>query len=185
VALIEPPGTGLLRFYFAAGAAAPPRILPVPEASAGGDAWFWDALGQVGSPLDRLLIDAGPGWPAQPCVWASQSGVRIAVLNPDLRSVVRLAPLVETIREHEPEGGDRRPVYLLLNQYDSAIEVHREIRERLDRQYGGSLIPVAIHRSDLVATALAKGVTVVDEAPDSEVARDCARLAEWLRPLSI
>ena len=51
------------------------------------------------------------------------------------------------------------------------------------RRLGGRLSPVAIRRSEDVEAALAEGTTVLDYAPDTEVAEDFQTLAEWIAGL--
>lgn len=180
VALAEPPGQSLLRFYFTDGAAELPKIL----AGESGDDWLREVLAQAREDLDLVLIDAGAGLPDEARSVCVQAAIRIVVLTPDLRSVVRLAPLVESIRQEGTAGRSPRPVYLLLNQYDPAVDLHREILERLEQQYEGWVSPVSIRRSDLIGTALANGRTVVDDAPGSEVAGDYRLLSDWLTTIT-
>jgi Mrp family chromosome partitioning ATPase len=56
--------------------------------------------------------------------------------------------------------------------------------QNLRQQLGTRLLPFCIRRSDVVAEALAAGMTVLDYAPKSVPAEDFLRLATWARQVS-
>jgi cellulose biosynthesis protein BcsQ len=179
VALLEPPDNGVLSYYYGSVTAHRPGILT--PANPDGATWFQECLEATEPRLQHLLIDGGSAVTGEVRTWLEQSAVRIVVLQPDLRSVVRLGPILESIRKQDSSKRRNAQVRLLLNQYNENVEIHREIRGRLQRQYPDSLIPVTIRRSDSVATTLAEGRTVVDADAHSGVAEDFAELAEWVR----
>ena len=72
----------------------------------------------------------------------------------------------------------------MLNKFDSSLALHRDIKASLEDALGERLVPVTIRRSDAVAEALADGMTVIDYCPDTGVAEDFLRLAEWLRRMA-
>jgi cellulose biosynthesis protein BcsQ len=71
-----------------------------------------------------------------------------------------------------------------LNQFDSALALHLDVREVLRQQLDDRLLPFVIRRAPAVPESLAEGMTVVDYAPDSPVAEDYRNLASWLRSRS-
>jgi cellulose biosynthesis protein BcsQ len=55
--------------------------------------------------------------------------------------------------------------------------MRRWLRDELD----GMLAPVVLRRDYRVSEALAEGKTVLDYAPDSEIAEDFRIFAQWLK----
>jgi cellulose biosynthesis protein BcsQ len=76
-------------------------------------------------------------------------------------------------------------VVYLLNRFDPSLRLHRDVRDRLARQLGKRLLPVAIHRSHAVGEALAGGMTIVDYAPGAQTVEDLRDLAQWVRELEV
>jgi cellulose biosynthesis protein BcsQ len=101
----------------------------------------------------------------------------IVVLTPDVRSVVKLRQIEKTFC-----GGPqtRRPYYI-LNRFDQSVSLHNEFQRFFLSQVGERLRRGTIRRSDEVNYALAEGVTVVDYAPNSAIAGDFHRVADWLQ----
>ena len=99
---------------------------------------------------------------------------------PDMSSVASLTSL-ETFLARA-SGGNNEPFYL-LNQFDASLPLHLDVREMLRDQLGDRLLPFVLRRGSAVSEALAEGMTVIDYAPDSAVAKDYWDLAGWLRSL--
>jgi cellulose synthase operon protein YhjQ len=99
---------------------------------------------------------------------------------PDMSSVASLVSL-ETFLARA-SGGSNEPFYL-LNQFDASLPLHLDVREMLRDQLGDRLLPFVLRRGSAVSEALAEGMTVIDYAPDSAVAKDYWDLAGWLRSL--
>ncbi len=74
--------------------------------------------------------------------------------------------------------------HYVLNQFDSSLPLHLDVREVLREQLGDRLLPFALRRAPAVSEALAEGMTVMDYAPNSAVAEDFASLAGWVKSLS-
>ena len=74
--------------------------------------------------------------------------------------------------------------YYVLNQFDTSLPLHLDVREVLRRQLGERLLPFVIRRAPAVSEALAEGMTVVDYAPESPVAEDYLNIATWLRTIA-
>ncbi len=103
---------------------------------------------------------------------------------PDMNSVISL----QTVEKFFSgvNDGDGRPLqpYYVLNQFDTSLPLHLDVREVMRRQLGERLLPFVIRRAPAVSEALAEGMTVVDYAPDAPVAEDYHNLATWLRTIA-
>jgi cellulose synthase operon protein YhjQ len=103
---------------------------------------------------------------------------------PDMNSVITL----QTIEKFFSgvNDGDGRPLqpFYVLNQFDTSLPLHLDVREVMRRQLGDRLLPFVIRRAPAVSEALAEGMTVVDYAPDAPVAEDYLNLATWLRTVA-
>ena len=103
---------------------------------------------------------------------------------PDMNSVISL----QTVEKFFSgvNDGDGRPLqpFYVLNQFDTSLPLHLDIREVMRRQLGDRLLPFVIRRAPAVSEALAEGMTVVDYAPDAPVAEDYLNLATWLRTVA-
>jgi cellulose synthase operon protein YhjQ len=103
---------------------------------------------------------------------------------PDMNSVISL----QTVEKFFSgiNDGDGRPLqpFYVLNQFDTSLPLHLDVREVLRRQLGDRLLPFVIRRAPAVSEALAEGMTVVDYAPDAPVAEDYLNLATWLRTVA-
>jgi cellulose synthase operon protein YhjQ len=103
---------------------------------------------------------------------------------PDMNSVISL----QTVEKFFSgvNDGDGRPLqpFYVLNQFDTSLPLHLDVREVMRRQLGERLLPFVIRRAPSVSEALAEGMTVVDYAPDAPVAEDYLNLATWLRTVA-
>jgi cellulose biosynthesis protein BcsQ len=123
------------------------------------------------SEVDRFYVDGGLFRLKEEQLLQNAAGVSLAVLVPDTRCVVELNRL-------EREGIDIP--YLLLNQFDAAQPLHREIQYRLAKQFNQRLIPITIGLDPEVGVALANGTTIIDYAPSSAITQDIYNVNEWL-----
>ena len=130
---------------------------------------------------DRLLLDAGAVYAADIQSLRRNTHFGLVTLVPDVGSVYGLIRLEETLQSREFETFPSWPIYYLLNKFDSSLALHRDIKASLQDRVGERFVPVTIRRSDAVSEALADGMTVIDYCPDSGVAEDFLRLADWLR----
>lgn len=103
---------------------------------------------------------------------------------PDMNSVISLQTVEKFF--HDVNDGDGRPLmpFYVLNQFDTSLPLHLDVREVMRRQLGDRLLPFVIRRAPSVSEALAEGMTVVDYAPDAPVAEDYLNLATWLRTVA-
>jgi cellulose synthase operon protein YhjQ len=103
---------------------------------------------------------------------------------PDMNSVISLQTVEKFFSS--VNDGDGRPLqpYYVLNQFDTSLPLHLDVREVMRRQLGERLLPFVIRRAPAVSEALAEGMTVVDYAPDAPVSEDYLNLATWLRTVA-
>ena len=134
--------------------------------------------------MHRILLDLTP---ASSWIVRRMSRMNPTILvpvAPDMNSVISLQ-MVEKFFAGVNDG-DGRPLqpFYVLNQFDTSLPLHLDVREVMRRQLGDRLLPFVIRRAPAVSEALAEGMTVVDYAPDAPVAEDYLNLATWLRTVA-
>lgn len=107
-----------------------------------------------------------------------REGQVVVPLVPDVQSIASIAR-VEELSGMLAEGQRGRSLFV-LNRFDGARTLHREIRTHLEKILEDRLAPVAVRESESVAEALSLGMTVVDHVPQSPVAKDFEQLVTWL-----
>jgi cellulose synthase operon protein YhjQ len=106
------------------------------------------------------------------------AGYVVVPLVPDVQSIASIAG-VEALSSISSEGQNRRCLFV-LNRFDEARPLHREIRTHLEKVLEDRLAPLAVRESEYVAEALSLGITVLDHVPQSPVANDFEQLAAWM-----
>jgi cellulose synthase operon protein YhjQ len=132
----------------------------------------------------RILLDLTPS-----SSWIVRRMFRLnptilVPVAPDMNSVISLQTVEKFF--HGINDGDGRPLqpFYVLNQFDTSLPLHLDVREVLRRQLGDRLLPFVIRRAPSVSEALAEGMTVVDYAPDAPVTEDYLNVATWLRTIA-
>ena len=204
VLLTDTTSHGLLPFYFGASELRPDTVRTFSPPSGSTDAPIYlvsHDVEQTGSDeaaqeqladeivnnsrgTHRILLDltTNSGWLVRRM---ARMGTTILVpLAPDMNSVISLQAVERYF--HGIVDADGRPLqpYYVLNQFDTSLPLHLDVREVLRRQLGDRLLPFVIRRAPAVSEALAEGMTVVDYAPDAPVAEDYMNLATWLRTIA-
>jgi cellulose synthase operon protein YhjQ len=103
---------------------------------------------------------------------------------PDMNSVVSVSSIDAFFEHNSAQAGKSALPYYVLNQFDSTLPLHLDVREVLREQLGERLLPFALRRTPAMSEALAEGMTVIDYAPGSTLAEDFVTLAGWLKSLS-
>lgn len=173
-------GAGASRVFVSTNS-APLRVMALDRCCDEGEFAPLDQIARHVEGMNRILIDISTAslgllreiLPLAPTV--------VVVLAPDMGSVVSLKPLQREFERME-EATDREidAVYV-LNRFDPSLRLHRDIRDRLNRQLGKRLLPITVHSSHAVSEALAGGMTIVDYAPEAQTVRDLSDLAQWVR----
>ena len=115
---------------------------------------------------------------------ARMSPTILVPVAPDMNSVISLQAVERYFSGVvDADGRPIQPFYV-LNQFDTSLPLHLDVREVLRRQLGDRLLPFVIRRAPAVSEALAEGMTVVDYVPDAPVAEDYVQLATWLRTIA-
>lgn len=165
--LLNDRGDQLLSLYFRGGARRKTRVEDVQ----GGGSLAAAAARCLGEP-GWVVVDTGR--PLHRLIESSElrEAVVVAPLLPDLRSLAAVAA-------QDAGGTGMGKVVYVLNQFESARELHQEYRSRLRDRLGARLAPVAIRRGEQVEEALARGMTAFDLSPEPPVAGDYRQLAAW------
>ncbi|MEO9382955.1 cellulose biosynthesis protein BcsQ [Chromobacterium phragmitis] len=140
--------------------------------------WLRAELGRLARPVgDMVLLDT-PLW-AQSCRDQAFSVARhvLAVLPADPISCV-LSDNLET--ELVARGVPREGILFVINQFDPARRLDRDVENLLRNMLGSRLAPLPVTRDEAMREALAAGVPVSVFAPESQVADDLRQLAVWL-----
>jgi cellulose synthase operon protein YhjQ len=204
VLLTDTTSHGLLPFYFGASELrqgtvrtfsppsgstdAPIYLVSYDVDQTGGDDAAQDKLAEEiinnSRGTHRILLDLTPG-----SSWIVRRMFRLnptilVPVAPDMNSVISLQTVEKFF--HGINDGDGRPLqpFYVLNQFDTSLPLHLDVREVLRRQLGERLLPFVIRRAPSVSEALAEGMTVVDYAPDAPVAEDYINVATWLRTVA-
>jgi cellulose synthase operon protein YhjQ len=204
VLLTDTTSHGLLPFYFGASELrqgtvrtfsppsgstdAPIYLVSYDVDQTGGDPAAQDHLAEEiinnSRGTHRILLDLTPG-----SSWIVRRLFRLnptilVPVAPDMNSVISLQTVEKFF--HGINDGDGRPLqpFYVLNQFDTSLPLHLDVREVLRRQLGDRLLPFVIRRAPSVSEALAEGMTVVDYAPDAPVAEDYVNVATWLRTVA-
>ncbi len=134
--------------------------------------------------MHRILLDltVGSSWIVRRL--SRMNPTILVPVAPDMNSVISLQTVEKFF--NGVNDGDGRPLqpYYVLNQFDTSLPLHLDVREVMRRQLGDRLLPFVIRRAPAVSEALAEGMTVVDYAPDAPVAEDYLNLATWLRTVA-
>jgi cellulose synthase operon protein YhjQ len=105
-------------------------------------------------------------------------------LVPDMSSVVSVSSIDAFFQHHNGVPANPTPPQYLLNQFDSSLPLHLDVREILREQLGDRLLPFALRQTPTVSEALAEGMTIMDYAPNSTVTDDYSSLAAWVKSFS-
>lgn len=128
----------------------------------------------------RVIVDVGTGSTAVVRGLSRMSPVFLVPLVPDVNSVVT-ANLIDKFFERQKDPSGRSPnAFYLLNQFDSSLPLHVDVREALQVRQGKRLLPFALQRTPAIGEALAEGMTIMDYVPDSMAAAEFTSLAKWL-----
>ena len=201
VLLIDTAPYGLMPFFFGAHDQRPGVLRTFSPPGTSGDAPIQmvtidpDTLGPETATMElmtseiskysrgvsRIIIDLATASGATTRRVLRMSPLVLVPMVPDMNSVVSVSS-IDSFFQHNinPNSKQVMPFYI-LNQFDSSLPLHLDIREILREQLGDRLLPLGLRRTPVVSEALAEGMTVMDYAPNSTVAEDFANLAGWVK----
>jgi cellulose synthase operon protein YhjQ len=138
--------------------------------------WFGNVLDELDLDMNTIVICDCPRWPfALRDQVLAAADLRIVVCLPDPLSLMGATRFA---RQTHGESGSRHGM-ILLNRFDAARALDRDVQLLLRRQHGHLTVPVTIHEDEYVREALAHKQTIFDYAPTSQVALEYAALATW------
>ena len=144
--------------------------------------WFDSALDSLALPPESIIVCDCPRLPAalhSPALAAAD--LIIVVCTPDPLSLAAASRMAQQL--HYPGAraadGAARACTILLNRFEAARRLDRDIHLLLQRRHGQLVAPVVIHRDESVREALATKQTVFEFAPQTQAAHEFAALATW------
>jgi cellulose synthase operon protein YhjQ len=137
--------------------------------------WFRHQLSSLQLHPETIIVCDCPRMPAALRAQAlSAANLVLMITAPDTVSYATAARVTETVTR---EGGPE--TVMVLNGFDPARRLDRDISVLLRTQHKQSFAPVVIHRDESVREALACKQTVFDFAPSSQAAYEFSALATW------
>jgi cellulose synthase operon protein YhjQ len=130
--------------------------------------------------VSRILVDVSTASTATVQGLSRMSPLVLVPLIPDVNSVLAANAIDSYFERQMDREGGQPDVYYVLNQFDSSLPLHLDVRRLLEERLGERLLPIALQRTPAVSEALAEGMTIMDYAPDSATADQIISLAKWL-----
>lgn len=141
--------------------------------------WFAAALASVALADDTLVVCDCPRMPAELRRQVlAVADMILVVCTPDPLSLAAATRLAGQLQVHPADHGPRTCA-VLLNRYEAARRLDRDIQLLLQRRHGNLSVPVIIHRDESLREALACKQTVFEYAPAAQAAHEFAALATW------
>jgi cellulose synthase operon protein YhjQ len=204
ILLVDTAAFGLLPFFFGARDQRPGVLRTFTAPTTSGDAPVQmitldpESLGPEAAPQEtltqeisrhsrsagRVIIDLATASGATTRRALRMSPTVLVPVVPDMSSVVSVSSIDSFFQHNVSASGQPVRPYYILNQFDPSLPLHLDVREVLREQVGDRLLPFVLRRTPAISEALAEGMTVVDYAPNSNVAEDYGNLAGWIKSLA-
>lgn len=156
----------------------------VPVSAQQASEWLASQLPGMNGQIDRILVQER--WSqTQEAAFAGLSNACIVTLIPDVKCMNRLPLFARWLAAQEQVIGRSIPTCYLLNQFDSAVQFHADMRQWLRSELGVRLLPFHICRTDAITEALGTGTTLLEYASESPAVNDFLRLAAWTRDVGL
>ena len=139
------------------------------------DTRFHRAVAELGGCLDRVLVGSNDlSTPSAEAHREATKAKTLIIITPELRSALAAPSILESTKNDAD-------VFFLLNRFDGENSRHNQFRLQLQHSLGARLLPFCIPDSSYVEDAILRGVTVLDQSPESDIADAFFDLAEWYR----
>lgn len=129
--------------------------------------------------VDLVILDV----PARRNPWLRQAlavaDQVIVVLGADPLSYATLPATEALLLELLGDGAGRHDAVYLINRFDGTSELDRDVVSAMRGALRERVLPFVIQRDLAVPEALARRVSVLQHAPDSQVVADFSQLADW------
>lgn len=157
------------------------ELLEFEQALAAQPRWLSDSLRGISrNRFDYVLIDTPPG----PSVFLQQALAAVhqalVVVLADAASYVTVPHALSLVQTHTKSSRRFKGAHIVLNQLSTKGQLGNTIRASLFTQHGERMVPVAIHRDEHVAHALAFERPVIQYDPGCKVSLDFQYLADWV-----
>lgn len=187
--------TGCSTFFFSRGTqSAPVHLLtPKPDQEGivpllgratndnGSEEWVTDGMNLIGKECEYMMVDIWTNMSIDLLARLVQKSICIVPLLPDVRSTLRVRPILDTFQHLSMKTGTRIEPFFILSKFDHNFSLHTDLRKWLEDQLKSRLIPNVLRWSDEISEALAEGEPIIDYAPNSGITEDFYRLAEWVQ----
>jgi cellulose biosynthesis protein BcsQ len=192
VLLVDASGSGLLPFYFGANNLRPglhtfadPDVdrAPLRVCSAGDLTREWlnqEVRARMAAAYWTIFDLGSASMMLLPQILEMCAFVLIPLL-PDLNSILSVSRIESMIESMRMRGAAVPSPFYLFNKFDPEDPIDEGARELVLRQCGGRLLPWSIGYDSEAARAIALRKTVIDHAPDSELAQATLKLAALLQ----
>jgi len=138
--------------------------------------WLRSELATLALPADTIVVYDCPRLPSPFSAQVlAMADLVLVVMEPDAVSYAVATRMVARANQ-----AGLPPAQLLLNQFEPARALHRDITVLLRSAFGDRMSPVTIHRDAHVGEALACKQTVFEFAPPSQAAHEFAALSTWV-----
>ena len=204
VLLTDTTSHGLLPFYFGASELRPGVMRTFSPPSGSGDAaicllsydvlqksgdtasqdWLAAELTEKAHGMGRVILDLSSASPWVARRLARMDATVLIPLVPDMNSVISLGAMETFFAGMKDSSGKQVEPFYILNQFDSSLALHLDVREVMRQQLHERLLPFVIRRAPAVPESLAEGMTVMDYAPEAAISEDFRNLANWLKSRS-
>ena len=128
----------------------------------------------------RVIVDVGTGSTATVRELSKTSPAILVPLVPDVNSVMTANAIDSFFQRQLDASGSQTKVFYVLNQFDSSLPLHLDVRSMLQERLSDRLLPFTLERTPVVSEALAEGMTIMDYVPDARITADFTNLAKWL-----
>jgi cellulose synthase operon protein YhjQ len=158
-----------------AGIVSAPGLSEIETRLAANPDWLRDNLAALDLADDTLVLIDTQVWPSV----CADHMLRVAdcvlvVVTPDPASLIWMGSQRELL---ERSGKD---FAFLVNRFDPARPLQRDILMVLRDRLGARFVPLPIHADETIPASLAKFCSVVQHAPHAQVAHDFEGLTDWL-----